>query len=155
MISDGIDMSEYNIIPDINNSPEFSVFTDEFKPIIKDALKLPYGSLAIIVYGIQDILRGHEEDIPKYLRPTMMKAYYLLAGALLTKNDVMELKISKEDIDLMNDILKRMVGLLALMDKYYRREIEVDLKDGEWYIRNGDKLIEEAEKDVTEFFHHP
>jgi len=150
--NNGIDMNEYNLIPDLNNSPELGVFTDELKPLIVDALNLPYGCLSVIVYGIQDILTGEEEIIPEYIRPAMIKAYYLLSGALLTKSNVTELEMSKEDLLQMNLILKDMVGLITLIDKYYRGEIEVELIDGEWHIKSGDKLLLEAEKNVESFF---
>jgi len=150
----GINLDDYNLIPDINASPEFGVFADELRPLIKEAMELPFGCLAILVYAIQDVLRGLEFDVPEYIQPVMMKAYFLMAGAMLTKNKN-DLTITKKDIQKMNTIVKKLVGILCLIEMYYKKQIEVVLIDGYWYIKNGDRLIEEAEKNVESFFRHP
>lgn len=150
----GINLDDYNLVPDLNKCPEFGVFADELKPIINEVMKLPYGCLAILVYAMQDILRGQEFDVPQYLHPYMMSAYFMMMGALLT-NEKIDLTITKEDINNMNRLVKKIIGLLSLIQMYYKKEIEVVLKGGRWYVKDGELLIEEAEKNVEKFFSYP
>jgi len=151
---DGINLDDYNLIPDLNRSPEFGVFADELKPFIEKVIELPYGCLAILVYAMQDILRGQEFDVPQYLHPYMMSVYFMMMGALLSKEKC-DLTITKDDINEMNRLVKKMIGIISLIQMYYKKEIDVVLKDGRWYVKDGDLLIEEAEKNVEKFFSHP
>jgi len=149
-----INLDEYNLIPNLNNSPDFLIFADEISPLIKETLELPYGCLAILVYAMKDMIKGQEFEVPKYLYPTMMKAYFLMSGAILANKNI-NLTITKEDIQKMNRITKILVGLICLIEMYYRREIDVVLKDGYWYVKDGDRLIEEAKKYPEKLFQQP
>jgi len=135
------DLEKYDLIPDINNNPELNIFADVLTPLIKRVKKLSYGSIAIIIFGIRDILTGAEEDIPKEFYDTMVKVYYIMSGVLLSKKNI-NLRVTKKDLIELGNVAEQLLWAITTIESYYKSELTMEFKDGEWLVKADEKLYQ-------------
>jgi len=145
-------MDEYDLYPNLMECREVTIFADLIAPIMKRVENLNYGIMSILIYGMQDILRDREYDIPKKHHQMIMKIYYMMIGAFLVKEDI-NLIITKEHLMELGDIVDELLLNLYIIEAFYKKEVDAAYENDEWIIKSGEHLrqsIEEKSKEYTD-----
>jgi len=152
MSFDPIDMDKYDLYPNLMECREVTIFADLIAPIVKRVENLNYGIMSMLIYGMQDILRDMEYDIPKKDHEMIMKIYYMMIGVFLTKKDI-DLIITKEQLIELGDIVDELLQILYIIESFYKKELDVIYENDEWIIKLGEHLrqtIGEKSKEYTD-----
>jgi len=92
---------------------------------------MPYGSLALLVMAVKDILTDNEMEIDPSDYMFYMRIYYFLMG-VISASDERDLVVTEDTMIILNDQIDLLATTFSMIEGFFREIIDAKYVDGEW-----------------------
>ena len=122
---------EKGFVPNLAKFREFNIFVDETYDIVQVVKSLPYGTLALLVMAVKDILTDTETEIDEYDYMFYLRIYYFLMG-VISASDERDLLVTEDHMIVLNDQIDTLSTTFSMVEGFFREIIDAKYVDGEW-----------------------
>ena len=114
---------EKGFVPNLAKFREFNIFVDETYDIVQVVKSLPYGTLALLVMAVKDILTDTETEIDESDYMFYLRIYYFLMG-VISASDERDLLVTEDHMIVLNDQIDTLSTTFSMVEGFFREIID-------------------------------